>query len=93
MVEKVIAILVLAACAVLLARLLAGPARRRRFDAALLRIWERWRGSATNALRRPAVRRDAARAADAAIRRAREGVRRDGNVIRPPGFRRPRKPH
>lgn len=74
-VEKLLAGIVLAACAVMLLRLALGPARRQRFDAFFVRLW-RW----------PRTRRNAQKLADDAIRRARGGVRRDGNVYTPDSF-------
>ena len=91
--EKILAGLVLALCLVLLVRLSLGPARRWRFDRALRRAAEGLRSRATRLLRWRSSSRAAARAADEAIRRARGGVRREGNVYRPREFRRPRKPH
>ena len=89
--EKVLAALTLAACAVLLARLLMGETRRWRFDAAVRRAWLatqcrfllmwNWRAS----------KRAAALAAEDAIRRARQkaGGEWDGNVYKPKSFRKP----
>lgn len=91
-IEALLAVVVLAACSVMLVRLALGYRRRQRFDAAMqraalairlvaLRCWH-WRSS----------RKHAARAADDAIKRARGG-HWDGNVYKPKSFRRPRKPH
>jgi hypothetical protein len=93
MIEQLLAGLVLAACAVLLARLVLGERRRGRFDAAARR------GAAS--LRRRALvvwhwrsrRRQAQRAAADAIERARRAGEWDGNVYKPKSFKRPRKPH
>lgn len=89
MVEKVLAGIVLALCVGLFVRLLVGERRRYRLDAWLQRsaatlaqrarlLWH-WRRT----------RREAQRAADEAIRRARGEVERDGNVYRPKSFRKP----
>jgi hypothetical protein len=105
MVEKSFALLVAAVCLVLLVRLFMPERYRWRLDSAAQGAWRglvvwsrgvwRWRSS----------RKEAARLAEEAIRRARNGVERDGNVLRPksfgqpPGSREsrdsgePRKPH
>ena len=93
MIERTFAALVLAACAVLMLRLLMGERRRYRFDAAMrraalaLRRWaltlRHWRAS-----RRAAEQ--AAKAADDAIARARgRDGEWDGNVYKPKSFRKP----
>ena len=83
--ERVLAALALAACVVLLARLMIGAGRRQRLDAALRRTW--------NAVRRLALslrhRREAARVAEEAIKRARDRGEWDGNVYTPKEFRKP----
>ncbi len=92
--EAIFAGLVLAACVVLLLRLVLSPTRRWQFDRAVMRAFERVRAGFGRLLRRRASSRAAARAADEAIRRARRGdLDREGNVYRPRSFRRPRKPH
>ena len=93
MFEKFVAAVTLAACGVLLARLMLGHRRRQRFDAAARRAFAACRTAARRAVRWPSARREAAAAAEEAIRRARGAVDRDGNVIRPRAFRGPRKPH
>lgn len=93
MVEKILAGIVLALCAVLLLRMGLPEAQRRRVDA----VWRR----AAHACRRAALRvwywrehrQRAAREAEQAIRRAQHRAERDGNVIRPDAFKGPRKPH
>ena len=92
-VEQIIAGLALAACAVLLVRMMLGQRRRQRFDAAMQRAWGACRSQARRVYRWRAVRRESAAAAEEAIRRARTAADRDGNVIRPRSFREPRKPH
>ncbi len=104
MIERVLAGLVLAVCALLLLRLVIGERRRWRFDAALRRMGLRLRLGAlrlqqgVSHLWHWRARRRAAEAAAAdAIERARgagswDGTR-DGNVYKPKSFRRPRKPH
>lgn len=86
-VQKILAAIVALVCGVLLLRLLLGGARRQRFDAAV----RRWPQALAGLWRRPKVRRAAAREAEAAIRRAREGTAREGNVYRPKSFRDKRK--
>lgn len=87
------AALTLAVCVVLLVRLCVGPARRWRFDQAVQRTVQAAASRGKRLLRRRASSKAAARVADEAIRRARGGVDREGNVYRPREFRRPRKPH
>jgi hypothetical protein len=91
--EKLVAALTLVVCVVLLVRLMLGERRRYRFDAAARRAWFACRTVARRAVRWPTARKEAAAAAEDAIRRARGTVDRDGNVIRPRAFRGPRKPH
>ena len=93
MVETVFAGLTLAVCVVLLLRLMLGHRRQQRFDAAVRRAWAACRRVALRTFRWRSSRREAAAAAEDAIRRARGSVQRDGNVIRPRSFRGPRKPH
>jgi hypothetical protein len=57
------------------------------------RTWFSMRAFARRLARGRSERRNAAAAAEDAIRRARDASERDGNVIRPKAFRRPRKPH
>lgn len=89
-IEKLLAGIVLALCVGLFVRMLLPPWRRVRLDA--------WLGRCRATLRRRALavwhwrrtRREARRAADEAIRRARgAGVERDGNVYKPKSFRKP----
>ena len=84
--ERALAALTLAACVLMLMRLMLGARRRQRFDAALRRAASALRGAFVS-LRH---RREAARVADEAIERARK--RRgewDGNVYRPKSFKKP----
>lgn len=93
MIERVFAAIVLAACAVLMLRLLLGERRRYRFDAALRQAWHalrRWGLSVRHwrSSRRAAAQ--AAEAADEAIARARgRDGEWDGNVYKPKSFRKP----
>ena len=92
MIEKLLAAVVLAACALLFVRLLVGPRRRHRIDAALRSVPQagrRMARSAREAWQWRTVRRSSKKAADEAIRRAREGVTREGNVYKPKSFRKP----
>ena len=89
MIEKTLAAITIALCVVLLARMVLGERRRHRFDAVLRRAFYAVRRVILKAWRWPSRRREAARAADEAIRRA----RRDGNVYKADSFRPPRKPH
>ncbi len=97
MFQQIFAGLVLATCALLLVRLVIGERRRYRFDAAARRLWFTLRRFALW-LRRKAVslwhwrssRRQAAEAAEEAIRRARSTDGSwDGNVYKPKSFRKP----
>ena len=93
MFEKLAAGITLAVCIVLLARLMLGQRQRQRFDAAARRTWAAWKARVRRLVGWRSARRESAAAAQDAIRRARGDVQRDGNVIRPRSFRRPRKPH
>ena len=95
--QQVFTGLVLATCALLLFRLVIGERRRYRFDAAARRLWFTLRRFGL-ALQRKLLllwnwrssRRQAAQAAEEAIRRARgaDGAW-DGNVYKPKTFRKP----
>lgn len=85
MVQKILAAVVLAFCAVMLLRLVIGERRRYRFDAFWRRLWTQMRIGAVKLWHWPAARRRARRDAEAVIRRAREGVW-DGNVYKPKSF-------
>lgn len=93
MFEQILAGAVALVCAGLLLRLALGPDKRRRWDRAWRRGFDRVRSLGPWALRnwRMARSRGAAhRQADQAIRQARSGnpdVERTGNVIRPRRFR------
>ena len=90
MIERVFAAIVLAACAMLMLRLVIGTRRRQRFDAAARRIGSTLRRRARAAWHWRSSRREAAKAAEEAIRRARgaDGTW-DGNVYKPKSFRKP----
>lgn len=88
MVEKIFAAVMLVGCAVLLARMLLGPQRRDRLDAALQRTGTLWRRRLRRAAAWPAAHARARREAQEAIHRAsRRQSERDGNVIRPDAFK------
>ena len=92
MTEKILAALTIAACAVLLLRLLLGDHRRARFDAAARRAWFATRHGALAVWHWRDRRRSAAKIAEEAIRRARSaGTEREGNVYKPKSFRKPPK--
>jgi hypothetical protein len=92
MIEKLFAAAVLAVCLVMLLRMALKPMQRQRLDAALQRLWAHCKSLVRRKPPKPLTQQDAARAAEEAIRRAREG-QWDGNVFRPRSFRRPKKPH
>ena len=71
-VEKWLAAVTLAVCAVLALRMVLGPRRQQRFDAALRRTADAVRRPAVRGWHRLQSRRRAARAADEAVRRARK---------------------
>jgi hypothetical protein len=91
--EKLIAGIALAVCVALLTRMMLGPRRRQRLDAASRRIWASLRNAAGRAAHWRSSRHAATVAAQDAIARARRASITEGNVIRPRAFRRPRKPH
>ncbi|MBC7957229.1 MAG: hypothetical protein H7Y33_15315 [Cytophagales bacterium] len=89
MFEKIIPTVVLAVCAVFIARLLIGERLRLRFDAAARRIWQRIRGWGLRVYHWRSSRKNAAQVAEDAIQRAREGGTWEGNVYKPKSFKRP----
>lgn len=102
MIETILASVTLAVCLALLGRMMLTPRLQQRLDSAVLRAVIACRRSVTSAYRWRSFRREAARAAEEAIRRARgpgPGTRgawegdREGNVYKPKSFKRPRKPH
>lgn len=93
MIEKVLAGIALAVCAVLLLRMVLPERQRGRLDAAWQRAVQGSRSLARRVWFWRTHRQTAAREAEEAIRRAQHKVRRNGNVIRPDAFKGPRKPH
>lgn len=101
--ETVLAAAGVLVCVALLIHMALPLARRRQVDAAARNATyavRRWAERSWHSLRqlgrgRPSrsARKDAAEVADEAIRRARGGVTRDGNVYKPKSFKGPRKPH
>jgi hypothetical protein len=91
-IEKLFAAVLLAVCLVMLLRMALKPRQRQRLDGVLQRAWARCRSLVRRRPRQPLTQQDAARVAEEAIRKAREG-QWDGNVFRPRSFRRPKKPH
>jgi hypothetical protein len=100
-IDKLLALAVALACGVMLLRMAIGPKHRQRLDAFAWRTWHNLRHVALNTWhwrRRRQARQAARRTAQAVIARARQPgahgeVQRDGNVLRPDTFQRPRKPH
>lgn len=85
-VDRVLAAIALAVCVVMLVRLAVGARWRAKGDAVLRRALRAVRGMALSVRHR----REAARAAEEAIKRARErGGEWDGNVYKPKSFRKP----
>lgn len=101
MIEKLFAATVLAVCLVLMLRLVLGARRRARFDAAARRAWGSSQRFLSSAYHWRSHRREAERAANEVIRRARGGSADsgsidgewEGNVYKPKSFRKPRKLH
>ncbi|MBI5255086.1 MAG: hypothetical protein HY855_01195 [Burkholderiales bacterium] len=95
LVEKVLGAIGFIVCVLLLVRMALPPRRRQAFDSTARRAWARTVDLAQRLVRwRPSSRRQAARAAEEAIERARrQGGEWDGNVYRPKSFKGPRKPH
>ena len=91
MLEKLFPAIVVAACLVLLLRLVLGERRRHRFDRAVARWSRNARIRIEGLFTWNAGRRRARRAAEEAIRRAREGGEWDGNVYRPKSFTKNKK--
>jgi hypothetical protein len=91
-IEKTLALLIAAACLVMLVRLMMGSQRRYRLDRAVLSAWYRSRTWVVKNWRWRASRKKAAREAQAAIDRARTRGDWDGNVFRPKSFQKPDKP-
>jgi thiamine biosynthesis lipoprotein ApbE len=83
--DRLLAAVVFAVCIAMLLRLVIGARRRQRLDAALQRATRAARALVGSVRHR----RDAARAADEAIERARRRVDREGNVYTPKSFRKP----
>ena len=88
--EKTLAALIASVCLVLRVRLFLPERHRWRLDAAARRGWQVSRDWALRVWRWRSSRKKAARIAEEAIRRARDGVEREGNVYRPRSFREPR---
>lgn len=94
MIEALLAASTLAVCIVLLGRLLIGERLRWRFDYGVDRAAKACRRFFLWIYHWRSRRREAAREAEQAIRRARgENVHWDGNVARPDSLRKPRKHH
>jgi hypothetical protein len=89
MIEKLFPALVFAVCLVFMARLLIGVRLRMKFDAAARITWLRIKHMALSIYHWRSSRKDAARVADEAIRRARGEGSWEGNVYKPKSFKRP----
>lgn len=88
--EQLLAALGLAGCLALLLRMAIGRRRRARIDARLAHVMQTLTLRARALWRQRRLHGEAAREADALIRRARQergrSADRDGNVVRPPSF-------
>ncbi|HIV69600.1 MAG TPA: hypothetical protein H9903_01575 [Candidatus Aquabacterium excrementipullorum] len=91
--DKILALIVAVACLVLLVRLLVGARRRQKLDRVAFGLWQGLRRRVMRVVYWRQHRRSAEKAAEEAIRRARHGVERKGNVYTPKSFNKPRKPH
>ena len=89
MLEKIFAATIVAGCLVMLLRVVLGPRRRQTFDRGIARWSRRVRARLEALFTWNSGRRRARRAADEAIRRARDGAAGewDGNVYRPKSFK------
>jgi len=92
-IEIVFAGIALVVCVALLLRMALPERHQQRVDAAWRLAVYRGRLLAHRLWFWRTHRQRAAREAEEAIRRAQHKVKRDGNVIRPDGFKGPRKPH
>jgi hypothetical protein len=98
-IEKLLALATALACGVMLLRMVLKPTQRQRLDMAAQRAWWKLSAGAQHLWRwrqRRQAHDQARRTAQAVIDRARQGqtpVKRDGNVLTPESFQRPRKPH
>lgn len=91
--DKLLACIVAVACLALLVRLLVGARRRQQLDRSAARLWHTLRRHVLRLVHWRRHRRSAEKEAEEAIRRARHGVERKGNVYTPKSFNKPRKPH
>jgi hypothetical protein len=99
--DKILALVTAVACVVMLARMALKPGQRDRLDGAAWQLWFKVRTAFSSLWQwrqRRVAREQARRTAQAVIERARAGqpvppVKRDGNVLMPESFQRPRKPH
>jgi hypothetical protein len=87
--EKILAWTGLVLCLLGLVRLLLGARWRELLDAFVQKRISKM----ANAWRWVRLRRQAVREAEKVIRRARQGVTREGNIYKPEAFKRPKKPH
>lgn len=91
--DKFLAGIMAVVCLVLLVRLFVGARRRQKMDRLAFGLWHGLRRRVMRVVHWRARRRSAEKAAEEAIRRARHGVERKGNVYTPKSFNKPRKPH
>ena len=92
MIEKVFAAGIVAACVVLLLRLVLGPRRRGRLEAAARRLGRGLQERFGRFVGLPSAHARAEREARNAIERARaRAADREGNVIRPKAFKRKKR--
>jgi hypothetical protein len=91
--ETLFAVLVVLVCVALLVRMALPERMRQRVDWQARRSLAAVRHGALHLWHWRDRRRRASHEAEAAIRRARGEVERDGNLIRPKAFKGPNKPH
>ena len=89
LIEKMIALVIAAACLLMLVRLMVGERRRYRLDRAVIGHWQRVSSWVVKTWRWRVSKKKAAKEAEAAINRARTRGDWDGNVFRPKSFQKP----
>lgn len=86
--EKTVAWLVAITCIVMLLRLAVGARRTQKLDRAVVIFWQNARRRMARIYRRQATKKEAQKATQEILRRMRQPVERQGNVITPKAFKR-----